>query len=240
MLDLGGIIPPVGSYPCRDCGATIERPGVCDPCAAAFAVREHDATLSAALASIPREFEWARVGAPELRQRIKPLCRLSEALANERVEALAEHSMVLIFGPSGGGKTSLACAALRRIIDLGRYGGTPEAHDVARRARFFAARAIATQERRDDYNPDAPIMSPRAMVARAKAVVIDDVGQEAGGSFRANDRSKLLAEIIADRHDSGAQTIITTFATAEQWSMMYGSGIARRCWDRERVKVVEL
>lgn len=240
-IDVSGMFPPIGSYACRDgCGTVLERPGVCGPCARKFDAAEHDAQLRTALGTIPAQYAWAYPDAPELATRIAVLAKLDAARIAERIESLAEHRFVLIHGPSGAGKTSLACAALRYVIDRGRIGATDAHFRIAKRARFFAARQIATVARRDEYNVDAPEIAPRALVARASLAVIDDVGQESGGSYRANDRSKVLADIIADRYDSGAQTIITTFASTEQWSAMYGDGIARRCWDKELVKVVKL
>lgn len=241
MIDAFSLFPAIGAYACRDgCGATLERPGVCDPCAHGFAVAEHDGQLRAALTSIPAQYAWAYPSAPELATRIAALTKLSAEKIAERIESLADNRFVLIHGPSGAGKTSLACAVLRHVIDRGRFGASDKNFRVARRARFFAARQIATVHRRDEYNVDAPEIAPRALVSRSAFAVIDDVGQESGGSFRSDDRSKMVADILADRYDSGAQTIITTFATDKQWAAMYGDGIARRCWDKELVKVVKL
>lgn len=241
LIDVSRMFPAIGSYHCRDgCGAKLERPGVCDPCAHKFAISEHDGQLRAALSSIPTQYAWAYPDAPELPSRVSVLAKMDATRIAERIESLADNRFVLIFGPSGAGKTSLACAALRYVIDRGRFGATEQDFRIAKRARFFPARQIATVQRRDEYNIDAPEVAPRALVARSTFAVIDDVGQEAGDGYRANDRSQVLADIIADRYDSEARTIITTFATPAQWSAMYGDGIARRCWDKERVKVVRL
>lgn len=243
MIDMSTFLPPVGAYPCRGgCGGTTELPGVCDDCARRIDAEEHNAQLSAAYKSIPVDFGWARAGDSLMFDRVPKFRRdgLDLDTSAKVIQQISRSQMVLIHGKAGTGKTSLACATLRAIIDAGRYGATYDAHRTAKRARFFSARQVATTLRRDEYNVDAPEVAPRALVARATVALIDDVGQECGGSYRANDRSKVLAEILADRYDAGARTIITTFATPAQWSAMYGDGIARRCWDKDRVRVVEL
>lgn len=231
---LDGIIPPAGRYPCNGgCGDFTVMPGVCDPCAARVQREEQDAGLAAAYASIPAEFRWARPTAQELTGRVHKLKPGPDVEA--RVRALGDAPRVLLHGAGGAGKTSLACAVLRHVIDAGRYPAPAAAFNLARRARFVAARCIA--DRRDESEPYRVL---RSDCARASVLVLDDVGQEAGDGYRANDRSKLIADILADRHDANAQTIVTTFADESQWRSMYGDGIARRFWDTTRVKVVRL
>lgn len=243
MLDgSDDIMPRPGRYACRgDCGGIVERPGVCGPCGVKRDQRAQDAALAPALASIPPEFRWARADAPEMPARVRRLRNASPASVAERVKALALEPMVLIVGASGEGKTSLACAVIHEIIAAGRYPAPAAVHEVARRARFYAARSLTPRDHREATDPDAPTEgSPRGAAARASVLLLDDVGQEAGDGYKANDRSKVLADVLSDRHDAGARTIITTFASEARWREMYGDGVARRYWDAARVKVVRL
>lgn len=242
VFAIDDIMPKLGAYPCRgDCGAVVDRPGVCPACGVELDRQAQDGALAAALASIPPAFRWARGDAPEMATRVRRLRTASPAAIAERVKALALEPMVLIVGASGEGKTSLACAVLREIILAGRYPAPGAAHDLARRARFRAARSLADRDPHEAQDPDSPVeRAPRAMAARASVLLLDDVGQEAGDGYKANDRSATIKTILEDRHDAGARTIITTFAHRPMWSAMYGEGVARRYWDDERIKVVKL
>ncbi len=244
-MDFSGIIPPVGAYPCRgDCKTILERPGVCEPCGNAIDAREHDATLKPALDSIPERFRWATletIAEPEC-DKPAPGCCIGHRVRLPRVHRasagnLLASRVIVLIGPPGAGKSSLACALLRAVIDSGRSGMPNAGAARARRARFFAARHLAPSETRDRREGPAPA----ALVARASVIVIDDVGQESGGSFRGEDRSSLVRDILAERHDEGSQTIVTTYADRETWCRLYGDGAARRYLDAaDGVRVVRV
>jgi DNA replication protein DnaC len=166
---------------------------------------------------------------------------MSDDTITKSLRALADKPVLLIQGKSGSGKTSLACAVLRLLIDDGKHPATGAAFDQARCARFASARVLAPRDWKEAQDPHAHAeANGRGAAGRASILVLDDVGQEAGDGYKANDRSKLIADILADRHDDGARTIVTTFASKTEWQAMYGDGCARRYWDTARVEVVTL
>ncbi len=236
------ITPIEGAYQCRGkCGTVISLPGLCDPCAVALETSDQNEALSGALRSIPSEFRWAHADAPELGLRVKALHGKSSVGSAKAVRLATAYRTVLIVGTAGSGKTSLACAILRAVIDAGRYPARGLAFDEAKYARFYAARSLAPRDWRESQDPDANVQgSPRGASARCRTMLIDDVGQEAGDDFKANERSKAIADVLNDRHDMGLRTIITTPFSEVQWNGMYGDGVTRRCWDEKRSKVIRL
>lgn len=227
--------PEPGSYPCANgCGGRVTFPGVCAPCAERIAEREHNETLRPALRSIPERFRWATLSAlnrPEFSGRVR---MGSAELAG--AGRLLQRRVVVIVGASGRGKTTLACALLRRVIGLGRYGSSAEAYDLARRARFISALEIAEPVPLREFNAQ----SPEQLATMLPFVVIDDVGQEAGSGsgVRANERTEAVKRVLARRHDRGMRTVVTTFATFAQWSELYGDGVARRYLQSQDADVV--
>ncbi len=237
---VGDIVPPAGTYPCRGhgCSATIERPGICAACGAEYDRREHNTSLQTAFRTIPERYRWATivsVAAAEHRGRVKMPQQYLDA-----AERLVRHRTLMLVGASGVGKTSLACAVLRSIIEAGRHGATTCDYDRARRARFYRARDLWTPaEVRERDDVPAYVLAMRMPV-----VVLDDVGQEAGreeGGFSAAERLKLMADILSARHDdTRLQTIVTTFARRDEWVRLYGDGVARRYFDRKDVQLLDM
>ncbi len=249
-----------GQYACNGrCGATVERPGACDACAEARARRLHDAALRPALDSIPERFRWATVDArEEMAARVAYIQRDPAALG--RLPDLLRSRVVVFVAPSGAGKTTLACALLRTAIDRGRHdamrttleptqdarsaprrvldAASEVAHALARGARFFAARDLGGGEKLGREDLPASVHA-----ARASLLVVDDVGQEAGtgDTYRGSDRARAIADLLSERHDRGAQTIVTTYGRQAEWANWYGDGVARRYFaGGDGVRVVDL
>jgi hypothetical protein len=232
LADIVNVIPPPGAFPCFDrCGTILDRPGVCDLCATADARREQDRQLRPALESISPEFRWATFDAPEFRER----CPIVAAIPAVTWRKLLGYRSILLVGTSGKGKTSLAVALIRDMIDAGRFPARVAEHQRAALARFFTARAITLP------NEDGPPW--RGLVKRASVAVIDDAGQEAAAEgYKGSERAATLAEMLFERHDAGSATIVTTSHRADAWVRMYGDGARRRFWSSEdpRVRVIDL
>lgn len=211
------------------CGSPIDFPmGICDTCSAHVRNVERIREIQDALGSIPPEFAWASPSAPELRERVAGLGNWPGDVASF-VASLSRLPTLLIHGTSGRGKTSLACAILRNVIDASMLGGAP--HEQAKRARFASAFALGT----------TGITSEATHLVRSVSVLLlDDVGQEGGDGYKGSDRCAVVKTILAGRHDAQARTIVTTGADVDAWRAMYGDGIARRYWDTSRVRVVRL
>lgn len=231
-LLFGALIPPIGQHQCRGgCGITIERFGLCDACGERMARKEHAELMRPAIASIPDRFAWAR-----LTSHANPAGAVLPWMGKP-MDRLLGYRVVVIAGGSGTGKTSLACALLRAHIDAGAYGALPRDVDTARRCRFVAARKVPCPvSYRDDnvWNPPA---------RHASVLLLDDVGQEAANeSFRANDRSREVGDLLLDRHDAGKRMIVTTGLTRKQWLTLYSNdGLCRRYFDSAPdVRVIDL
>ncbi len=155
-----------------------------------------------ALATIPVAFEWATFADPvTMSQRVA----LATALEEARKCAAKR---VLLVGGAGTGKTSLACAMLRRVIEAGNTN-----------AAFMRAYSVA--KARLEYplgQGEAPLIE-RAL--RVNVLVLDDVGAEQA-------RNTAIAEIVYERHAQDKTTIITTGFGFKQLGEMYGDGIRRR------------
>lgn len=203
-------------------------PGVCAACGAKRDAAEHAETLLLARRSIPERFRWATM--PALQAHAERVRIPAKHL--EHVSRLRGYRTLVLYGPSGKGKTSLACALLRAVIDAGAFGAQARAYDMARRARFLRALDVADPE---PLNAETDCRSGEWLASNLPAVVLDDVAQEAAatGTWRSDERSKVLARALARRHDAGHTTIVTTFADRSRWAALYGDGVARRYWDSE-------
>lgn len=143
-LPEGGDYPCV-----RRCGARVTLPGVCAGCVQKDERAARRAALFRARSSVPEFWRWARVGSAELTDRLlggatlrrqrADMARVapqSTALADiereirktekkvpsyiERArKVLDEHRLLVLWGDSGVGKTSVAVALLQEIIDAG-------------------------------------------------------------------------------------------------------------------------
>jgi DNA replication protein DnaC len=127
---------------------------------------------------------------------------------------------VLLFGPSRAGKTTLAVALLRALLEA-KVAAHPFANDndvnaVARQCRFIPARRLGVA----GTVPGDPLEIRRAM--RAPVLLLDDLGKDA------DIKSNPVPAIIAERHDDELSTWITTELSPIQISERYGEGIARR------------
>lgn len=130
--------------------------------------------------------------------------------------AAASQRGLLITGPAGFGKTTMAVAKLYQAFEQGR-----------RSCMFVSAPELATARRVHPLGDgDAPL------VARAMSVgvlVLDDVGKEK------QDMSGVVSEVIFHRHAKNKRTIVTASFGVDAARAAYDDGIARRLFEEEWV-----
>lgn len=254
--------PRAGRYPCaRSCGQRTELPGLCEACALFLRIEDADAVLAPARTSIPETFRWASANDPALAQRVALHGKDVNSLVGRMVESMLDGSRLLyvIRGPnSGPGKTSLACAVLTSIIDTARSAlleqsqivsdrrgvspglvrAEPRAVYLGRAARFYSEvnvmppREIAETSTRSTFS----------LALEASILVVDDLGKVSGAradAAQGSNRREVTTELIDQRWNRGAPTIVTTFLTNEQLVAMYDGGIYRRGFTDDRGRVIE-
>jgi DNA replication protein DnaC len=212
-----------GRVSCVRCGQReVDRPnGMCGDCEAAERRGRRLAALRVARSSIPPAFR--DLDEQEVRSRTS----LSPDIMIQAQQAMSRSRLVLV-GRSGFGKTTLACWLLGRVIEAGVDGGQ-EAFDHGRRARFVDAPSLCRAVRDHPFGHGrAPLVT---QAVRASVLVLDDVGQEL--EMRLADNP--VVEVVRELHAAGGQTWVTTFLVPEAFEEAYGSGTARRVFDRAAV-----
>ncbi len=131
---------------------------------------------------------------------------------------------VLFFGRSRGGKTTLAVALLRALLEA-KVAAHPFASEddvkaIARQCRFVPARRLGFAA----TVPGDPLEIRRAMLA--PVLLLDDLGKDA------DIKSNPVPAIIGERHDEERVTWITTELSPIQIAERYGEGIARRICEK--------
>lgn len=203
--------------PCTGgCGATVHGPCICEECATRQAIRKRESIGSAALDSIPPRYRWA------CRESDLLTARVVGAGANIRraVDAAESGKSILLIGESGMGKSSLACACLRLLIDAGRAANATDAERVrAHKARFFDAYSVA--KARSQWPMGRGEAPDVELAIHASVLVLDELGSE-------QHAVNPVAEVIHEREADERQTIVTTWLKPSQLEERYGSGIRRR------------
>lgn len=180
----------------------------CDACEVArnradTEAKEIAARLAAVEEQIPVRYRWATVNSPELRRRVVP----EQAIA--RAVAAAGASSLVLLGPAGSGKTSLACAVLRAEASRrGIYAGT-----------YTTAFALAKARQEHKLGDgEAPIIE---RACKARLLLLDELGAELG-------RNTAVQEVFCARHDAELPTIYTSGQSVEELIQRYGDMVARR------------
>jgi len=236
------------------CGQVLAYVGACKRCYDADRLSEHRASMKAALASVPARYRDAVWGSAALADRVPDLRGMTKTPA----ELLASRILIL-YGETEAGKTSLACALLRWIVDqtapapLAAFDA-PEAERAAARAaevqndRASAVRFVDAREVPVVRNADG---AQAVTVARGASILfLDDVNQEAGtgDAFSAKERCREVSDLLSwvDKHER--PIVITTPAgkdgsaasTTERWTALYGGNIMRRFWRASDAQIIEL
>ena len=170
---------------------------------------------------IPGDFRWATLDAPELVHRVGLAPRAAGVPTVARTaQAILAHKgpAVVLVGPTGSGKTSLAIACMRE-----RRGALFVPAEVLDRARI----------EHKTGSGEAPIV---ARCMRVPLLVIDDIGQDKPTVVSATE------SVILERSREGLPTWVTTglggtvASVSAEIARAYNAGVARRlCGDRALV-----
>lgn len=213
------------AFPCGVCGRDVGRNvWAHDECAEQQRQEALRRELADARASIPSDYAWATFDAREIGERVKPrkACLVTAKAWADGVR------MLTLTGPSGAGKTSLACAMLRATIDSGARG--------VETSRFVRSWELA--KARSEHalgRGEAPLVT---LALRAHTLVIDELGEELRSSSRLVRGDTAIRDVLHERQAAGRRTIITTYLSRDEIAATYGAGIARRL--DERGLVIEL
>jgi DNA replication protein DnaC len=178
--------------PLIDRRAWLSGAGLCETCGAIRREHERGERLRAALSTIPARFRDAIFCTDVIKRRVQ------SQLARVKAERAIGRLVVTICGPTGGGKTTLACAMMNHILG----SEDPALRVLARSARFMVVYDLA--EARSQHglgDGEAPLV---AMAKRASFLVLDDVGKEPSR------RRDIVAEVIHSRTAANLDTVITT------------------------------
>lgn len=162
---------------------------------------------------IPGAFRWATLEAPELVERVGLAPRAAGVPTVSRTaKAILDHAgpAVVLVGPTGSGKTSLAVACMRE-----RRGALFVPAEKLDRARIEHKTGAG----------EAPLV---ARCMRVPLLVIDDVGQDKPTALSATE------SVILERSREGLPTWITTglggtvASVSGELARAYNAGVARR------------
>ncbi len=211
LIDFSGMLDSLRALPCDRCGRVGEG-ARCGACLDAEAARERASVAAqrqrAIAMTIPRSYQWAKLDAPELAERVRGNGAVRKA------RAALDATWIVLRGSAGTGKTSLAVAMLRAWARVYTVGD----------AAFVAAPKLAMARIQHSAGDGEPALVELAM--RARLLVLDDLGSER------DHRTSAVPDVIFERHAEGRATWITTGLTDEQLEARYGEGIARRVLER--------
>jgi hypothetical protein len=166
--------------------------------------------------TIPEHYRWADLEEPLLAERVG-----ADHVAHMGAQLGTLHTRNVIFtGPTQSGKTSLACALLRRSFDQ-HEGLRASFVDAITLGKAAIQHALGRGE--------APEIDRLANVA---LLVLDDVGQETARD------SNPIVDVLFERHQHDRPTWVTTYLSHQEMVDRYNGGLARRLTERGKVTVV--
>lgn len=200
------------SFPCETCGEPREkwdRPN-CDAC---VTKRRCEHAVRVTTEAMPTRYAWARIEAPELVERV------THADPAGRIMVAQNAPSVVLAGPAGSGKTSLAAAIL--VAMAARLGKAGVFLDVFDLVRGRTGQSLGHGEAVD--------------VAKAFAcplLLLDELGAET--QMRGTSES-VVAEVVRERHKWMRPTIYTTAFGRDELVARYGDGVMRRVLEESMV-----
>lgn len=135
--------------------------------------------------------------------------KATKSINAAQIQALAENNAwvkqannLVIFGPSGVGKTHLACAIGYRMIEQGS------------RVLFISTTALVQrlQKAKSEYKLHDQILK----LARFSLIILDDIGYVEKSEME----TSVLFELIADRYETNS-LIITSNQAFGEWDQIF-------------------
>jgi DNA replication protein DnaC len=193
------------------CGsAVLKDRETCDACKdRARDKRQRFACLAITSAELPESYRWAHFSAPELPLRVKDARAVAAAKVVARIHGV---DRIVLFGPAGAGKTSLAACSLHQLSFDRKISGL-----------YVDARSLSLARSRSGLGREAPLV---ADAMTCDLLLIDDIGLD-----RSDQYGSAVAEIIYARHSERRATISTLAVEPAAIATLYGDGIARRVFE---------
>ena len=143
-----------------------------------------------------------------------------EAQQDRVWELMESQQPVILRGPSGVGKTTLACAMMNQLMFYGALPGTTTAERNRARKSLFTTEFDLFKASKQCKPWEEPGLVRRAM--EASVLVLDDLGQ------RPDEKAAVVAELVDHRYSHTLPTWVTTFLTSADMIALYGAGTHRR------------
>lgn len=238
LVDFKQALPPEGTYRCSQrwegvrCEAVIPYPGICTACSERLEREQRAEAIALRIpAEIPLEYRdvrWENLlelrtdqGKPRVPVTAERFQRIRTLL-----QGLAPHERVVIVGYSGNGKSTLAAAWARGLIESG-----------AERVCFARARKLLAL--RPSVTETAAPCTVAEYAEAASWLVIDDLGDELHNapaeSGIAAQRIEAMRTLLAERYERRRGFVLTTGLTEEKIGEIYNDGTRRRVFEGAHV-----